>query len=157
METPLHTLRLTGEGERLTGVYFTDGRYLPRDWGQEGETPVLAGARDWLEAYFAGEKPAWLPELAPAGTAFQQMVWEKLLQIPYGETVTYGALARALEAETGRRAAAQAVGQAVGHNPISILIPCHRVMGANGSITGYGGGLWRKEWLLRLENKDIII
>ena len=149
--SPLGILRLTGEGECLTGVHFPEGRCRPNAWGTEGETPVLAEARRWLERYFAGEEPGPIPPIRPEGTAFQQAVWEILRSIPYGETMTYGAIAAALQSR-GRRASAQAVGQAVGRNPVNILVPCHRVLGAKQAITGYGGGLWRKEFLLQLEN-----
>ena len=114
--------------------------------------PVFNDTRRWLDMYFAGQVPDFLPRLSPQGTAFRQSVWNMLLAIPYGQTTSYGELA----AEIGRRRqtgkmSAQAVGGAVGHNPIAIIIPCHRVIGKDGSLTGYGGGLWRKEWLLQLE------
>jgi len=152
VSTPLGPMRLMGEGRFLTGAHFHDGRYLPKTWGTEGETPVLADARRWLDCYFAGEPLPVLPPLAPAGTAFQQAVWEILRAIPYGETMSYGLVAKLLAAARGRQVAAQAVGQAVGRNPISILIPCHRVLGGDNTLTGYGSGLWRKEYLLQLEN-----
>ena len=107
--------------------------------------------RRWLDVYFSGRKPDFTPPTAPAGTAFQQSVWEILRTIPYGETTTYGAIARRIEQNTGCRMSAQAVGGAVGRNPISILIPCHRVIGADGSLTGYAGGLDKKERLLQWE------
>lgn len=115
--------------------------------------PVLRRARDWLDRYFAGEimLPGELP-LAPAGSAFRQAVWEYLCEIPYGEVTTYGEIARKMAARLGRASmSAQAVGGAVGHNPISIIIPCHRVVGANGNLTGYAGGIDRKIQLLKLE------
>ena len=105
----------------------------------------------WLDLYFAGKEPHFMPALSPDGTAFQQAVWEILRTIPYGETTTYGAIAKRLEKNTGKRMSAQAVGGAVGRNPISILIPCHRVIGADGGLTGYAGGLDKKEYLLGLE------
>ena len=115
----------------------------------KGELPMV----EWLERYFAGKKPS--PEdlpLRPEGTVFRQMVWRELLHIPYGQVTTYGSLAKAVARKMGRETmSAQAVGQAVGHNPISIIIPCHRVVGANGSLTGYAGGLDRKIRLLELE------
>ena len=110
--------------------------------------PVLCKAAAWLDGYFEGRvEPVPVP-LAPSGTAFQQRVWKRLLQIPYGNVITYGDIAREMERETGRRMSAQAVGGAVGSNPISILIPCHRVVGAGGKLTGYAGGLDKKTWLL---------
>lgn len=154
MDSPLGELLLEGNREAITGIWFADGRFAPSpdSFGGEGEPFRLAAA--WLEDYFSGKRPA--PECIPvrlAGSPFQMLVWEELKQIPYGEVTTYGAIAKALEQKLGRRVAAQAVGGAVGRNPVSILIPCHRVVGANGSLTGYGGGLWRKEFLLALEQK----
>ena len=150
-------------GGELVGVWF-DGQVhdragLPDDAavqpGREGEIAVLAAARTWLERYFAGEDPGAPPPLAPAGTAFQQRVREQLLAIPRGVTRTYGEISRAIEADTGRRASARAVGGAVGRNPISIMVPCHRVVGADGAVVGYAGGTDRKMRLLRLEGADL--
>ena len=152
MPSPLGTLRLTGAGEYLTGVYFPDGRHQPTNWYEEADTPVLAATRRWLESYFAGEQLPALPPIRPEGTDFQRQVWEILSAIPYGESMSYGTVAGLLAAGRGRKVAAQAVGQAVGRNPISILIPCHRVLAANHALGGYGSGLWRKEYLLQLEN-----
>ena len=121
------------------------------------ERPALAVFRqtaDWLDAYFSGASLPALPLLAPDGSPFRKAVWNLLLKIPYGRVTTYGALAGALR-EQGISAAAQAVGGAVGHNPISILIPCHRVVGANGSLTGYAGGIGKKQFLLTLEGVDM--
>ena len=118
--------------------------------------PVLGDACRWLDVYFSGQEPDFLPPLHPHGSEFQLAVWELLLQIPYGQTTTYGALARQLAARRGlSRMSAQAVGGAVGHNPISLLIPCHRVVGTNGSLTGYAGGLDKKIRLLELEHADM--
>ena len=117
------------------------------------ETPILAAAKGWLDIYFTGREPDFLPPLHPAGSLFQQAVWALLLQIPYGQTVTYGQLAARLAAERGlARMSAQAVGGAVGRNRISLIIPCHRVLGADGSLTGYAGGLDRKAKLLACEH-----
>ena len=147
--SPLGPLTLAGDGEALTGLWFDGQRHaltgLAAD-RREGELPVFAETRRWLEQYFAGMVPAELPPLEPRGTVFQQRVWALLREIPYGETVSYGELARRLSCPSAR-----AVGAAVGRNPISLLIPCHRVLGAHGRLTGYAGGLWRKEALLRLE------
>ena len=108
--------------------------------------------KNWLDSYFSGDPAEVTFPLNPHGTAFQKQVWEILLTIPYGKTTTYGAIAREMARRAGReKMSAQAVGQAVGKNPISILIPCHRVVGVNGKLTGYAGGLDRKEWLLRHE------
>ena len=151
------------DGGELVGVWFDgqahDRAGLPDDAAvepvREGEIAVLAAARTWLERYFAGEDPGAPPPLAPAGTAFQQRVREQLLAIPRGSTRTYGEISRAIEADTGRRASARAVGGAVGRNPISVLVPCHRVVGADGSVVGYAGGAGRKMRLLRLEGADL--
>ena len=151
------------DGGELIGVWFDgqahDRAGLPRDAVVEpagpGEPAVLAAARAWLERYFAGEDPGAPPPLAPAGTAFQQRVREQLLAIPRGSTRTYGEISRAIEADTGRRASARAVGGAVGRNPISVLVPCHRVVGADGAVVGYAGGTDRKIRLLRLEGADL--
>ena len=150
-------------GGELVGVWFDgqahDRAGLPRDAVVEpagpGEPAVLAAARAWLERYFAGEDPGAPPPLAPAATAFQQRVREQLLAIPRGSTRTYGEISRAIEADTGRRASARAVGGAVGRNPISVLVPCHRVVGADGAVVGYAGGTDRKIRLLRLEGADL--
>lgn len=106
----------------------------------------------WLDVYFTGREPDFTPPLHPAGSSFRQAVWQLLLEIPYGQTTTYGALAKRLNAG---RMSAQAVGGAVGHNPISIIVPCHRVVGTNGSLTGYAGGLDRKIRLLEMEKTDM--
>ena len=151
------------DGGELIGVWFDgqahDRAGLPDDAavepGREGEIAVLAAARTWLERYFTGEDPGPPPPLAPAATAFQRRVREQLLAIPRGVTRTYGEISRAIEADTGRRASARAVGGAVGRNPISVLVPCHRVVGADGSVVGYAGGAGRKMRLLRLEGADL--
>ena len=121
------------------------------------DAPVLAAAKEWLDAYFAGERPAIadLP-LAPIGSEFRQKVWRILTEIPYGQVTTYGAIAQQVARELGRdHMASLAVGGAVGHNPISIVIPCHRVVGSDGSLTGYAGGLDKKIWLLEHEGMDM--
>ena len=152
--SPIGEITAVGEGEKLYYVNFSDRVPLSRQIGEEVSLPVLEDARRWLELYFSGAVPDFAPPVEYEGTAFQRSVWRLLEEIPYGGSVTYGQLARRIEAQTGRRTAAQAVGQAVGHNPISLIVPCHRVLGANGALTGYGGGLDRKRWLLRLEKID---
>lgn len=145
--SPVGKLLLTSDGENLTGLYM--GRELPE---QDSDIPVFREAKEWLDAYFRGEVRRIGFPLAPEGTAFQKKVWDILLTIPYGGTRTYGDIAREMADFLGReRMSAQAVGQAVGKNPISILIPCHRVVGAKGQLTGYAGGLENKQWLLRHE------
>lgn len=153
-DSPLGELLLEGDREAITGIWFADGRFAPNPDSLGGEGEPFRRAEGWLADYFAGRAPD--PGAVPVrltGSPFQLLVWEELMRIPYGEVTTYGAIARTLEQRLGRRAAAQAVGGAVGRNPVSILIPCHRVVGASGRLTGYGGGLWRKEFLLALEQK----
>ena len=148
-DSPLGTLTIAGNGRAVTGVWFEDHRYPPPPGalGARGTDPVLEDAAEQLASYLAGERRGFDLPLEPAGTSKQRAVWDVLCRIPYGEVRTYGNIAR----ELGNPNAAQAVGQAVGHNPISIIIPCHRVMGADGSVTGYAGGVARKEFLLELE------
>ena len=151
--SPLGEILLAGDEEAVTGLWFTDAKYaglgLPPDT-PVGKTAAILKAEEWLDIYFSGKEPDFLPALRPAGSPFRQRVFRLLRQIPRGRTVTYGELARLLSC-----ASAQAVGGAVGHNPISILVPCHRVVGADGSLTGYAGGLARKQWLLNLEKADL--
>lgn len=152
--SPLGTITLASNGEGLTGLWFSGQKYYGTGLSPDAvrdEKPFRAAKR-WLDAYFSGAQPDALPPLQPQGTPFQQAVWKLLLEIPYGETTTYGALARKLSLQRGLEPmSAQAVGQAVGRNPIAILIPCHRVLGANGALTGYAAGVARKQWLLALE------
>ena len=152
--SPLGEMTLVSDGTALVGLYFHGQKYAAEGLDAtrtQKNLPVFEEARRWLDVYFSGRKPDFTPPTAPAGTAFQQSVWEILRTIPYGETTTYGAIAQRIEQNTGCRMSAQAVGGAVGRNPISILIPCHRVIGADGSLTGYAGGLDKKESLLRIE------
>ena len=149
--TPVGPLTLVAEGEAVVAVWMEDQRHHPGA-GAHGEPapaadPVLARAATQLHQYFAGRRTEFDLPLAPQGTDFQRRVWAELLQIPYGETVTYGELARRLGNPTGSRA----VGLANGRNPLGIVVPCHRVVGAGGDLTGYGGGLPRKRLLLDLE------
>ena len=150
--SPLGGITLASDSMALTGLYFDGERDFPDlSAAHKKDFPVFGEVMRWLDLYFAGKEPDFMPPLAPVGTTFQQAVWEILKTIPYGGTTTYGAIAKRLEKSTGKRMSAQAVGGAVGRNPISILIPCHRVIGADGSLTGYAGGLDKKEALLRLE------
>ena len=157
--SPLGAITLASDGKALTGLWFDGQKYLARDLPAERigqDTPALAEARRWLDIYFAGSPPDFLPPLHPVGSAFRRSVWEILLQIPYGQTTTYGEIARQLAEKQGlARMSAQAVGGAVGHNPVSIIVPCHRVVGSDGSLTGYGGGIARKVKLLELEHADM--
>jgi methylated-DNA-[protein]-cysteine S-methyltransferase len=147
-QSPVGPLTLAGEGEALVGLYFENAP-RPSDWVRDDRT--LPDARRQLDEYFAGKRTRFDLPLAPRGTPFRQAVWDQLLRIPYGETATYGEIARAL----GKPAASRAVGGANHHNPISIIIPCHRVIGADGSMTGYGGELHRKRALLELESRQL--
>ena len=152
--SPLGGMTLVSDGTALVGLYFDGQKYAAEglDATRTQKSLLISEeARRWLDVYFSGRKPDFMPALAPHGTAFQQSVWEILRTIPYGETTTYGAIARRIEQNTGCRMSAQAVGGAVGRNPISILIPCHRVIGTDGSLTGYAGGIDKKERLLRWE------
>ena len=158
-DSPLGGILLAADEIGLTGLWFDGEKYfadhLPAE-RVEQETPVLAQTRHWLDVYFTGKEPDFLPPLHPVGSAFRRAVWEILLQIPYGRTTTYGEIARQLAKKQGlSRMSAQAVGGAVGHNEISIIIPCHRVVGANGSLTGYAGGIDKKRKLLKLEHAEI--
>lgn len=142
----------------LTGLWFFGQSYfadtLPTEQIAQ-ETPILTQAREWLDEYFSGKEPDFTPTLHPIGSPFRQAVWKLLLQIPYGQTTTYGEIARQLEKLQNRpHMSAQAVGDAVGHNGISIIIPCHRVVGTKGSLTGYAGGLDKKMALLELEHAN---
>jgi methylated-DNA-[protein]-cysteine S-methyltransferase len=160
MPSPVGELLLTTDGRALTAVYFDGHRggadarpQAQRTGGARTEDhPVLVAARTQLEEYFARQRRTFDLPLAPSGTGFQRRVWEALLDIPYGETVSYGDVARALGLLPS---ASRAVGLANGANPISIVVPCHRVVGADGSLTGYGGGLERKRLLLDLE-RDLL-
>lgn len=154
--SPLGAMTLAANETALVGLWF-DGQKYDRD-GLKGaavtakETPVLKKAVRWLDDYFAGRMPAIMSlPLAPEGNEFRRRVWSLLCQIPYGQTTTYGELAKAVEAQTGKTMSPQAVGGAVGHNPISVIIPCHRVLGARGKATGYAGGIEKKIALLHLE------
>mgnify|MGYP002519006092 CR=1 FL=1 len=158
-DSPLGGILLAADEFGLTGLWFDGEKYfadnLPAEH-TERETPILLEAKRWLDIYFAGKEPNFTPPLHPIGSAFRQSVWEILLQIPYGKTTTYGEIARQLAEKQGlSRMSAQAVGGAVGHNEISIIIPCHRVVGANGSLTGYAGGIDKKMKLLKLECTDM--
>ncbi len=146
MDSPIGPITLVGAGGALTGLYMAEHRYAPASFGSRDDA-ALADAVAQLTEYFAGTRTEFDLELAPTGTPFQRQVWAALREVPYGETTTYGELA----ATIGRPTASRAVGHANGHNPISIVVPCHRVVGTSGSLTGYGGGLPRKRFLLALE------
>lgn len=146
---------MASDGESLTGLWFDGQKYFAATLDPEREErnlPVFEMADHWLEIYFSGSEPAFTPPLAMKTTAFRKAVWTILLTIPYGRTITYGEIASRIACERGLSGmSAQAVGSAVGHNAISLIIPCHRVIGSDGSLTGYAAGLEKKHFLLRME------
>lgn len=158
-ESTLGEILLAADEAGLIGLWFEGQKYFANTLPDEHipqETGILTEAKKWLDVYFSGEEPNFIPPLHLNGSAFRQAVWQILLQIPYGQTVSYGEIARKMaEMENTSRMSAQAVGGAVGHNEISIIIPCHRVVGANGSLTGYAGGIDKKIALLELEHADM--
>ncbi|MBW1604247.1 methylated-DNA--[protein]-cysteine S-methyltransferase [Streptomyces sp. JJ66] len=154
VDSPVGPLTLVATGGVLSGVYLRDQRHRPPEHtfgAPDATSPALTAAATQLAEYFAGDRTAFTVPLALSGTPFQRAVWAALCDIPYGETVHYGELA----ARIGRPTAARAVGLANGRNPVSIIVPCHRVIGASGALTGYGGGLPRKTHLLNLERHTL--
>ena len=158
-QSPMGDILLAADEIGLTGLWFEGQKYFANTLSDEHipqETSILAEAKRWLDVYFSGEEPNFTPPLHPIGSPFRQAVWQILLQIPYGQTTTYGEIAGQLAKKQGiAHMSAQAVGGAVGHNEISIIIPCHRVVGTNGSLTGYAGGIDKKIKLLELEKTDM--
>lgn len=158
---PIGRMMIVSDDTRIVGVWLEGQKYfggvIGEDLLRQDDLPVLQEAKSWLDRYFAGDKPriSELP-LAPRGNAFRQAVWRILCAIPYGEVVTYGDIAKEIARQRGiKTMSAQAIGGAVGHNPISVIIPCHRVVGANGNLTGYAGGLEVKIKLLTHEGVDM--
>lgn len=157
-DSPLGEITIASDGGALVGLWFEKQKYdkaTLSDCERKPDDPVLVEARAWLDRYFEGNDPGPIPPVKPRGTEFRQRVWKRLAQIPYGQLTTYGAIAQSIAEETSGHASARAVGGGVGHNPISIILPCHRVVGSNGSLTGFGGGLPRKIALLKLEGVDM--
>ena len=159
-ESPLGSMLLACDEEGLTGLWFAEGgRYIGEGLKKDAvprETAYFDQAKKWLDIYFSGRDPRFLPKIHLVGSAFRNRVGEIMCEIPFGETVTYGWIADRIARERGLgKMSAQAVGGAVGHNPIGIIVPCHRVVGANGSLTGYGGGIARKKALLELEGVPV--
>ena len=157
--SPLGGITLASNGTALTGLWFDGQKYfaatLPREHTEKA-LPIFDQTIQWLDIYFSGREPNFTPPLALSGTPFRRTVAEIMLTIPYGRTMTYGQIAAEIARQQGvKTMSAQAVGGAVGHNPISILVPCHRVVGSGGSLTGYAGGIERKIQLLRLEGADL--
>lgn len=155
-DSPIGKITLASDGKALTGLWFVGQKYyadqLPPFHTQKDNLPLFAVVRLWLDIYFSGKAPDFVPPLSMKGTDFQLCVWKQLLSIPFGKTLTYGEIARKIAHERGMPSfSAQAVGGAVGRNPISLIIPCHRVIGAKGSLTGYAAGIEKKRWLLQME------
>lgn len=155
IQTPLGEVRLRSDGKSLIGLWFVGQVNDAKEHSDieiKDDLPIFGQVETWLESYFSGNQTPIIFPLQPKGTMFQERVWKILQEIPYGETMTYGEIAQRITKEKGVATySAQAVGQAVGKNPISLLIPCHRVLGKNGALTGYAGGVHRKEQLLRIE------
>ena len=153
-DSPIGKMTMASDGTALTGLWFDGQKYFAGTLSEPYEEKLLPVFEDtirWLDTYFSGEIPAFMPELSVQSTPFRKAVRDILLTIPYGQTITYGEIADIIAQQTGKKMSAQAVGGAVGHNPVSIIIPCHRVVGADGSMTGYAGGIVRKKFLLELE------
>ena len=158
-QSPLGGITLGSNGEALTGLWFDGQKYFGDTLSEkyeEKDFPVFQETKRWLDIYFSGQDPDFTPPLSMDTTPFRKRVWEIMLTIPFGQTMTYGEIAAQIAAEKGiATMSAQAVGGAVGHNSISLIIPCHRVVGAGGSLTGYAGGIDKKVQLLTLEGVDI--
>lgn len=158
-QSPLGGILLAGDETGLTGLWFDGEKYFADNLDPEHvekDLPLFRETKRWLDIYFSGSEPDFMPPLHMTGSPFQLAVWEILRKIPYGSTTTYGEIARMIAAQRGLpRMSAQAVGGAVGHNEISIIVPCHRVVGTNGSLTGYAGGISKKAKLLSLEKTDM--
>ncbi|MDE5939313.1 MAG: methylated-DNA--[protein]-cysteine S-methyltransferase [Lachnospiraceae bacterium] len=155
--SPLGRIMLAADGQALTGLWFEGQKYfadkLDRNH-EEKNLPVFEQTEQWLAIYFSGKEPDFMPPLFMKGTSFQKEVWEALLAVPFGQTTTYAEIAKGIAKRRGLASmSAQAVGNAVAHNPMSLIIPCHRVLGSDGSLTGYAGGLEKKKWLLAMERQ----
>ena len=154
-DSPLGAMTMASDGFCLIGLWFDGQKYfasiLDKGCKERDDLPVFEETRRWLDLYFAGKVPGFTPTLSMRASDFRRRVWEVLLEIPYGQTITYGEIAQRI----GKPGSAQAVGGAVGHNPISLIIPCHRVVGVDGSLTGYAGGIDRKQWLIKKEQETI--
>ena len=150
---------MASDGQSLTGLWFDGQKYFADNLPEEHikrQLPVFMQAAEWLDVYFSGKAPNFTPPLSMEGISpFRKRVWEIMLEIPFGQVSTYGQIAKRIAVETGKKVSAQAVGGAVGHNSISLIIPCHRVVGTNGSITGYAGGIDKKLALLKMEGVDV--
>ena len=156
--SPVGKITIASDGENLTGLWIEGQKHFgfkTKDKGEVKSVSVLRETKMWLEIYFSGKEPNFKPKIKFEGSEFQVKVWKILEKIPYGETVTYGQIAKQLAGDSQKKMSAQAVGGAVGRNPISIIVPCHRVIGAKNKLTGYDGGIEKKIFLLNLEGINI--
>jgi methylated-DNA-[protein]-cysteine S-methyltransferase len=158
-ESPLGGITIASDGVNITGLWFEGQKYFASTLEKENETkdlPIFEQTKEWLRCYFSGKEPNFTPPISFIGTEFRKEVWKILCKIPYGQVATYGEIAKIIATKQGKeQMSAQAVGNAVGHNPISIIVPCHRVIGSDSSLTGYAGGLTKKIKLLSLEGNII--
>ncbi len=158
-ESPIGDIFLAADDIGLTGLWFDGQKYYAKGLDpkhEKRELPIFEQTKQWLDIYFSGREPDFMPPIHMNGSPFRLAVWEILQQIPYGQTMTYGQIAKRIAEQKGlSHVSAQAVGGAVGHNVVSIIVPCHRVVGTNGSLTGYAGGVDRKVYLLSLEKVDM--
>jgi methylated-DNA-[protein]-cysteine S-methyltransferase len=159
IKSPVGILTASSDGQNISGLWIEGQKYFAKTIGKdflEKSLPLFEKVLKWLDVYFSGKEPNFMPPLMPRGTPFQKSIWNSLCKIPYGKTTTYGEIAEQFERENkGRHTSARAVGGAVGHNPISIMIPCHRVIGKNGNPTGYAGGIATKIKLLKREGVNL--
>jgi methylated-DNA-[protein]-cysteine S-methyltransferase len=159
IKSPVGILTVSSDGQNISGLWIEGQKYFAKTLGKdvlERNLSVFENVQEWIDIYFSGKEPDFMPPLLPNGSPFQKSIWNNLCKIPYGQTTTYGELAKQFELENkGKHTSARAIGSAVGHNPISILIPCHRVIGKNRNLTGYAGGIVKKEMLLKLEGISI--
>ena len=159
-KSPLGGITVASNGKVITGLWFDGQKYFADTLDKnhkESQLPVFEQAKEWLDIYFSGKSPDFTPQICMKTTEFRKTVWKIMLEIPYGKIITYGEIAKKIAEEKGlAKMSAQAVGNAVGHNAISIIIPCHRVIGANGKLTGYAGGLDKKIKLLELEKANLV-
>ncbi|MDR0828216.1 MAG: methylated-DNA--[protein]-cysteine S-methyltransferase [Desulfovibrio sp.] len=157
--SPMGMITAASNGESLTGLWFNGQKYFAATLEKENTAkimPIFKETKKWLDIYFTGKNPGFMPSLYMNGSEFRIAVWKILCQIPFGAVITYGDIAKQIADQKGlKKMSAQAVGGAVGHNPVSIIVPCHRVVGANGNLTGYAGGIGTKIKLLTLEGLDM--
>lgn len=158
-KSPIGDITMASDSDGLCGLWFDGQKYFAstvKGETEERELPVFEQTKKWLDIYFSGNEPDFIPKLSLNGSEFRKAVWDILLTIPYGSVMTYGEIAKILAKQRGvAKMSAQAVGGAVGHNPVSIIVPCHRVVGTNGNLTGYAGGIDKKISLLKIEKTDV--